>query len=425
MFWDGIYHEALGSIFPIVDICALVPSDEADVAILEEPEHLNWFRAPDPSLTDEKDILGWAHKFRHVIGIIHTNYEAYVKQYGMGTSLMTAPAINALSSLVVRAYCHRVIRLSGTLPSLDARKEVTVNVHGVRSEFRRRPVVAPVGETASTGNAKVYFIGKLIWAKGFDNMLELQERFHQKTGDYFQIDVYGGGNDEESIKRAVFGRQKETFGSENDEDTSTTPSLDKLAASVFGDTSSLRARVADSKFTGGGYTSLNAEDEDEITTDPGDKASTASCADGSGPLSIVGDLSGKTLNTSVETAASVAQLLESAVEAIFFRGNSREDDKVTENKERKEDRPLSDPLRYVPALSRFKWRSTPIPARFMGVKDHIILRDIPEQSIFLNMSTTEVLCTTTAEALLMGKFVVIPDHRKYRTRFLHLSTLVL
>jgi digalactosyldiacylglycerol synthase len=31
-----------GSILPIEDITALIPPEEADICILEEPEHLNW-----------------------------------------------------------------------------------------------------------------------------------------------------------------------------------------------------------------------------------------------------------------------------------------------------------------------------------------------------------------------------------------------
>lgn len=67
LFWEGKYHDSFGSIFPVVDICSLIPKDQADVAILEEPEHLNWWRVP-PSDTDEQ--LGWAHKFKHVVGIV-------------------------------------------------------------------------------------------------------------------------------------------------------------------------------------------------------------------------------------------------------------------------------------------------------------------------------------------------------------------
>jgi len=43
VFYAARYHDEYHSIFPMGDITALVPDDEADVCILEEPEHLNWF----------------------------------------------------------------------------------------------------------------------------------------------------------------------------------------------------------------------------------------------------------------------------------------------------------------------------------------------------------------------------------------------
>jgi hypothetical protein len=52
-------------------------------------------------------------------------------------------------------------------------------------------------------------------------------------------------------------------------------------------------------------------------------------------------------------------------------------------------------------------RRQPIPASFPGRVDHGILRD---HKIFVNPSISEVLCTTTAEALAMNKFVIIPVH---------------
>jgi hypothetical protein len=47
------------------DACRLL---QRDVAVLEEPEHLNWFNAK----------RRWSSEFRHVVGVMHTNYVDYV-----------------------------------------------------------------------------------------------------------------------------------------------------------------------------------------------------------------------------------------------------------------------------------------------------------------------------------------------------------
>jgi len=73
MFYKGRYHPDYGSIFPVEDLLALIPSEEADVAVLEEPEHLNWFHPETPEY--------WRGRFNHVVGIIHTNYLAYTQSY--------------------------------------------------------------------------------------------------------------------------------------------------------------------------------------------------------------------------------------------------------------------------------------------------------------------------------------------------------
>ena len=49
-----------------------------------------------------------------------------------------------------------------------------------------------------------------------------------------------------------------------------------------------------------------------------------------------------------------------------------------------------------------------IPGRFHGRKDHSEF--CSDYKVLVNPSVTEVLCTTVAEALAMGKFAVIPDH---------------
>jgi digalactosyldiacylglycerol synthase len=41
-FYPAKYHPEFGSIFSIDDVPTVIPDQEADALILEEPEHLNW-----------------------------------------------------------------------------------------------------------------------------------------------------------------------------------------------------------------------------------------------------------------------------------------------------------------------------------------------------------------------------------------------
>lgn len=45
VFYSARYHPELGSIFSVGDVPALIPDEDADALILEEPEHLNWCAA--------------------------------------------------------------------------------------------------------------------------------------------------------------------------------------------------------------------------------------------------------------------------------------------------------------------------------------------------------------------------------------------
>ena len=237
------------------------------MCILEEPEHLNWYNRP-------KGVSPWTSKFRHCVGVIHTNYKAYALNHGRA-GVLTAPILAGVNRLVVANNCHRVVKLSGVLQEFGG-SEVVENVHGIRQAYldegRRRHFRRRGGRGGGGGRA--YFIGKLLWAKGFDRLLELQSSFRDRTGEYFDIDVYGSGPDEDHIKEAF--------------------------------------------------------------------------------LSSSGD---RTTN---------------------------------------------------------RWKLSPdrgakIPANFMGRADHASLAG-DEYGIFVNPSVTEVLCTTTAEAAAMGKWVVIPSH---------------
>lgn len=67
--WYTAWEEVLeNSLYSMGDIIGLIPERDCDICVLEEPEHLNWYRAPGEN---------WTSKFKHVVGIVHTNYFEY------------------------------------------------------------------------------------------------------------------------------------------------------------------------------------------------------------------------------------------------------------------------------------------------------------------------------------------------------------
>lgn len=259
-FYDAYYSTFFMSILPTSDIDELIEQEDADVCILEEPEHLNSVRSSQQ--------MSWTRKFRHVIGIMHTNYTAYSSAKLSG--LITTPLIFLLNQLLARVHCHKIIKLSSTLQTYAPEKETCSNVHGIRSEFFKQGLKRRMLEERTTKDTvSIYFIGKLLWAKGLDQMIPLEHIFRRVTGQFFPIDIYGSGPEEEEIRRSFRG-----------------------------------------------------------------------------------------VNWTNETKRKA------------------------------------------------------IPAQFCGRRDHASLGN--EYKIFVNPSTTEVLCTTTAEALAMGKYVIIPTHPSNR-----------
>lgn len=284
-WYPSRYHKSLSSIFAMGDLCELIPEDTSNmICILEEPEHVNCYRAPGRE--------SWRDKFPHVIGIVHTNYKAYAQNHYSG--LFTGPIVGALMGLMVTAYCDRVVKLSPVLQSYAPFKEVVSNVHGIRQEFFTIP-------QPNKSPKQIYFIGKLLWAKGLDTLLDLEACFRKATGAYFPVDIYGSGPQEAAITKSFLGQD------------------------FFGSTF---------------------------------KSSTSSMS-----------------------TSSSSHLPDENVHE-------------TEN----------------PAKRYWRLFRQPIPARFLGRKDHAEVGRSGRYQIFVNPSITEVLCTTTAEAVAMGFWVIVPKH---------------
>ncbi|KAK4787288.1 hypothetical protein SAY86_011121 [Trapa natans] len=176
------------SILPVGDISEIIPYEEADVAVLEEPEHLTWYHHGKR----------WKIKFRLVIGVIHTNYLEYVKREKNGQ--LQAFLLKYLNTWVVGIYCHRVIRLSGA--TQDYPNSIICNVHGVNPKFLDigKNLEENHGQKPFTRDA--YYIGKMIWSKGYKELLKLL-RDHHKELSVLKVDLYGSGEDSDQVEEAA------------------------------------------------------------------------------------------------------------------------------------------------------------------------------------------------------------------------------
>lgn len=186
-FYTGTYHDEYHSIFPMGDLSALIPDDEADICVLEEPEHLNWYKSPFSSKP-------WMEKFNHVIGIVHTNYLVYARSINGG--VFKEPLLYYINQGMCRAYCHKIVKLSSTLQEFAPEKEVVSNVHGVRNKYLE------IGDVSSLKKFTkgAYFVGKLAWPKGLGELFKLMNYARKKTGKDVPIDIFGSGPHDAEIK---------------------------------------------------------------------------------------------------------------------------------------------------------------------------------------------------------------------------------
>ena len=205
-----------------------------------------------------------------------------------------------------------------------------------------------LAEAENKNVGQTYFIGKLLWTKGLDVLLGLQDYYKQTTGDYFSIDVYGSGPDQDEIARAYLGRSSRTENQGSDQKLTLTKA-----------------------FT---WMNKRKRPKESPTLD-----------------------SSKLLKQLTNDLAKAKESVENLPS------------KVRDSMEQLADE-LSNYKFETPTLPKtlHEFRRHPIPASFPGRVDHAALKN--SYKIFVNPSVSEVLCTTTFEALAMGKFAIIPVH---------------
>lgn len=186
-FYEGVYSKEFGSILPLGDITAMFGDDHPrDVCILEEPEHLTWHHTG----------ARWTSLFKFCVGVVHTNYIEYAKKHGV-FGPQRALFLNFLNKWVCRSYCHRVIKLSDAVQSLP--HSVTCNVHGVRNRF----LDIGVQRNGKRFEKGAYFLGKVLWAKGYRQLVDVIEEHYSRSEERLAIDFFGAGPDLDAVKATV------------------------------------------------------------------------------------------------------------------------------------------------------------------------------------------------------------------------------
>ncbi|WOL11216.1 digalactosyldiacylglycerol synthase 1, chloroplastic [Canna indica] len=189
-FYPGKFSKERRSIIPAGDTTQFIPSKEADIAILEEPEHLNWYHHGKR----------WTDKFNYVVGVVHTNYLEYIKREKNGA--IQAFFVKHINNWVTRAYCHKVLRLSAATQELP--KSIICNVHGVNPKFLKvgEKVAAEREQGHQAFSKGAYFLGKMVWAKGYRELIDLLSK-HKNDLQEFKLDVYGNGEDSLAVQSAA------------------------------------------------------------------------------------------------------------------------------------------------------------------------------------------------------------------------------
>ncbi|CAK9235152.1 unnamed protein product [Sphagnum troendelagicum] len=189
-FYPGKFSSVKRSILAAGDISQFIPDREADVAVLEEPEHLTWYYHG----------RRWTDKFQHVVGVVHTNYLEYVKQEKNGK--LQAFLLEHVNNWMVRVYCSKVLRLSAATQVVP--KSSVCNVHGVSPKFLAvgKRVASEGKEGKPVFSKGAYYLGKMIWAKGYRELVDLLVQNKDEL-EGLNLDVYGSGQDSHEVVSAA------------------------------------------------------------------------------------------------------------------------------------------------------------------------------------------------------------------------------
>ncbi len=169
-FFRSIFSKSVYSIFITQDPFKAGPP--ARYYVLQEPEHLGWL----PHITPRKKLAA-----EKVLGIVMTNYGYYIRRPARPDLELLARIVEWRNKRLMRKHADVITPLSPAIDLQDLNHPIdTRQVTGVLDTYK---TVEPV----SSDNKSVYFIGRLVWDKALDVVIETAHALN------LPIDIYGEG----------------------------------------------------------------------------------------------------------------------------------------------------------------------------------------------------------------------------------------
>ena len=372
----------------------------ADVAVLEEPEHLTWYHHG----------ARWADKFEHVVGVVHTNYLDYAAREEGGA--LKAVALRFLNGALVRAHTHKVVKLSDAVQSLP--RSVTEFVHGVPQAFlevgrsKGRAVRRAHGLTGRRRSK-----GRGLTDGGDDG--DDGESFDADDGSDDADNNNEIGTDPLPLPQISLPWQ------EKKSPASSPPPPPPPASDAFGHGAYFIGKALWAK----GYTELLdllEQDAREAERLRQLKRSFPLLLGHKGVASLFGIPPGSDEDEDgddSEEGGTAAPPRRRRRLLPKLGGGGGGDAERNKNKKKPEASPSSPPSPSLPVVDcfgagpdlddlRHSASSRNLPVRFHGAVDHLA-PELHDYRVLVNPSTSDVVATTTAEALAMGKWVLVAD----------------
>ncbi|MBK5970253.1 hypothetical protein CCR91_16195 [Thiorhodovibrio winogradskyi] len=177
--YPGYYSQSLRSIIAR-NLFISVPKSRS--LVLEEAEHLCW----DPLSTPRSRLDA-----QRVIGVLLTDYGYFIRRSGWPLASWLSKAVGRYHRRQIRRHTDLVVPLSPAVAlEPDSHPQIEARISGVLSHYAAVPPVRP-------DNKGIYFLGRLVWNKGLDMLIELSCRLN------LSIDVYGEGPDGDALLRTA------------------------------------------------------------------------------------------------------------------------------------------------------------------------------------------------------------------------------